>query len=165
MCLQCSFLHSLVESLCSFFYSSTVHSYCQLADSCFIILFQNLNPKKWKRERGGGTQLIITPEHPLCTSYLQLQNLGRFTQNSSMIKRHENDMLFTLLCYGVLEGWGGQIFGASGMKTCQNVAGFHEQLFFFPLYMFVSQACMLCSEQVSVNNLLEKTMASQFLTP
>lgn len=38
---------SLVESLCSFFFhSSVVHSYCQLADSCFIILFQNLNPKK-----------------------------------------------------------------------------------------------------------------------
>lgn len=27
------------------FHSSTVRSYCQLADSCFIILFQNLNPK------------------------------------------------------------------------------------------------------------------------
>lgn len=28
------------------FYSTTLHSSCQLADSCFIIPFQNLNPKK-----------------------------------------------------------------------------------------------------------------------
>lgn len=42
---------SLVETLCSFFFhSSTVCCCCQLADSCFIILFQNLNPKKWARK-------------------------------------------------------------------------------------------------------------------
>ncbi len=51
-----------------------------------------------------------------------------------------------------------------GWKTCQNVKGFHEQLN-FPLYMFVSQAYVLCSDQVSVNNLLGKTIVSQPLTP
>lgn len=74
-------------------------------------------------------------------------------------------MLFTLLWFGVFFlGGVAKYSERQGWKTCQNVAGLHEQLN-FPLYMFVSQACVLCSEQVGVNNLLGKTMVSQPLTP
>lgn len=48
----------------------------------------------------------------------------------------------------------------SRWETCQNVARFHEQLI-SPSYMSVSQAYMLCSEQVSVNNLLGKTIVQK----
>lgn len=72
-----AFCISLVESLCccsfffslSLFHSSTVRSYCQLADSCFIILFQNLNPKTWKRERERNLSLLLHQSlSRLCTS-------------------------------------------------------------------------------------------------
>lgn len=46
------FCVSLLETLCSiFFHSCSVCCCCQLADSCFIILFQKLNPKKCVEKR------------------------------------------------------------------------------------------------------------------
>lgn len=70
-----AFCISLVESLCcsfffslSLFHSSTVRSYCQLADSCFIILFQNLNPKTWKERERNLSLLLHQSLSRLCTS-------------------------------------------------------------------------------------------------
>lgn len=65
-----------------------------------------------------------------------------------MIKRHENDTLFTLLWYGGFATEGvvgaGQIFG--DWKTCQNVVYWKAVniYFFFLPYTFVSQACVCC---------------------
>lgn len=103
----------------SVFHSSMVHSCCQLADSCFIILFQTLNPKKWTR--GGKILLIIAPERCLCTLHSGMWRVGvgqgLFTQNSLMIKRHENDVLFMLLWWELFLSAGAHIFGASGLEN------------------------------------------------
>lgn len=98
--------------------------------------------KEREREK---PQLIITPE-PLSPLHLAppvVKYLGRFAQNSSMIKRHENDMLFTLLWYGSFRrgGWP-NIWSVGGWKTCQNVAGFHEQLILFSPLIQVCQSGM-----------------------
>lgn len=74
------------------------------------------------------------------------KNLGRFAWNSSMIKRHENDMLFTLLWYGSFRRGGGQIFGALGVgKHVKMLQGFIEQLIlFFPSYTGLSVKHTCC---------------------
>lgn len=172
-----AFCISLVESLCccsfffslSLFHSSTVRSYCQLADSCFIILFQNLNPKTWKREREK-PQLIITPE-PLSPLHLAPRVVEKTSGGSPGIARWSKGMKMTcyLHCFGTVVLDGGvakylERWGLENMSKCCRVSwAIHS---FFPLlYRFVSQAYVLCSGQVSVKNLTGKTNASQPLTP
>ena len=162
-----AFCISLVESLCccSFFFfllfhSSTVRSYCQLADSCFIILFQNLNPKTWKRERETSAyyytraSLASAPRSP---------GRKKTSGGSLGIARWSKGMKMTcyLHCFGTvvldegvakyLERW-----GLENMSKCCRVSWTINS--FFPLlYRFVSQAYVLCSGQVSVNNLTTRS--------
>lgn len=149
MCLQCSFLHSLVESLCSFFYSSTVHSYCQLADSCFIILFQNLNPKKWKRERGGELNLLLHQSIPSAPHTSSCKTSGgslRIAQWSKGMK-----MTCYLHCF-VMEFWRGGVakyLERRGWKHVKTWQGFMNN-YFFSLYtcLSVKHACYVQSKWV-----------------
>lgn len=82
-----------------------------------------------------------------------------------MIKRHENDMLFTLFWYGILEraGGGSKYLDCLEWETYQKVSWFHTQSS-FSLYVFVTQACVLYAEWPRVNNLPGQTTVSQFLT-
>lgn len=83
-----------------------------------------------------------------------------------MIKRHENDMLFTLFWYGILERAGGGVskyLDCLEWETYQKVSWFHAQSS-FSLYVFVTQACVLYAEWPRVNNLPGQTTVSQFLT-
>lgn len=74
-----------------------------------------------------------------------------------------------LHCFGTVVLDGGvakylERWGLENMSKCCRVSWTINS--FFPLlYRFVSQAYVLCSGQVSVNNLTGKTNASQPLTP
>lgn len=92
-----------------------------------------MKERKEIKKKKNKPQLVVTPEHRLCTLYPQLQNLRRFAQNSSMIKRHENDMLFTLFWYGILERAGGGfpniwiVWSGKHIKKCHGFM--HNQVF------------------------------------
>lgn len=68
-----------------------------------------------------------------------------------MIKRHENDMLFTQLWYGVLEKGGvgvAKYWRRQGRKTCRTVAEFHKQLIPPPhTCLSVKHVCYVQSER------------------
>lgn len=117
--------------------------------------------KERKEIKKNKPQLVVTPEHRLCTLYPQLQNLRRFAQNSSMIKRHENDMLFTLFWYGILERAGGfQIFGLSGVGNISKSVMVSCTIKFFSLclslrlvfYMLNGLGLIICQAKQLYHN-------------